>query len=249
MLLLPPDMWEIQTTKNKGRGIFAKQTIQPGIVVGDYIGTVINNALDDTSEKDGLYLMYYHDRASIYPTDIKDVSIHLMNHSCMPNCWLYTHKGHTLFFTLRTVFAGEELTTDYLLSPDDYCTPCLHKCTCNSPFCRGTMHLREEQFQTWNTFHEVQAGETKREPIRYGKLLKPLKEYPNFIPDHPIYNLFGSSSAEPLIRHEEKLPSLKTLRKMIRETGKMQAFPKLAILILGIQNDEIKSRKFISSTF
>ena len=240
MVLLPEQTWEIRTTPQKGRGIFTKEMIRPGTVIGDYVGTIINNVTDDTREKDGLYLIYYHDRASIYPSDIQAPGIHLINHSCMPNCWLYTYKGHTLFFTLRTIFPGEELTADYLLSPAEYCTDCQHQCHCETLVCRGTMHLPEEQFQLWNTFHERQGKETKRMQIRYGKQLKPLKEYPHVISDSPIYNLYGSLFEKPKIRHEEKLPSLNTMRKMLRETGKMQSFPKLALTVLGIQNGEVR---------
>jgi hypothetical protein len=239
MLLLSDNAWEIQTTPRKGRGIFAKKAIRPGIVIGDYLGTVINNVTDDTREKDGLYLMYYHDRASIYPIDVQATGIHLLNHSCMPNCWFYAYRGHTLFFTLRTIFPGEELTADYLLSPVDYCQPCLHQCRCGTLLCRGTMHLPQEQFQKWNTFHESQGKETKRVPIRYGKLLKPLNDYPQPIPDHTIYNLFGTTKRAPEIKHAKKLPSITELRKTIRETGKMQAFPKLHVTVLGVLNNTV----------
>jgi hypothetical protein len=246
MILLPKDTWKLRTQPQKGRGIFATKTIRAGMVIGDYIGTVINNAVDDTREKDGLYLMYYHDRASIYPTDLQAPGIHLMNHSCMPNCWLYTYKGHTLFFTLRTIFPGEELTADYLLSPEEYCKQCTHQCFCDTLLCRGTMHLAKQRFQAWNTFHERQAKETKRMPIRYGKQLIPLSTYPQQIMDDTIYNLFGSTSEEPVINKVEKLPSISALRKMIRKTGKMHTFPELGYTVVGIQNGEIISRSVIS---
>lgn len=245
MLLLPPETWEIQNTPNKGRGIFAKKTLPPGTVIGDYVGTVINNVLDDTSEKDGLYLMYYHDRASIYPSDLQKLGIHLMNHSCMPNCGLYTYKGHTLFFSLRTIFPEEELTADYLLSPDEYCEPCTHQCTCQTILCRGTMHLSAKRFDEWNIFHEAQSKETKRLPIRYGKRLKPLKAYPKSIPDHPIYNLFGAINKTPLQYDGKTVPSTQKLRKTIRETGRIVSFPELNINILGFEHEKIKTQTIL----
>lgn len=245
MLLLPHDAWEIRNTPRKGRGIHATKKINPGTVIGDYIGTVINNATDDTREKDGLYLMYYHDYASIYPVDIKATGIHLLNHSCMPNCWLYTYQGHTLFFTLRTIHPGEELTADYLLSPAETCKQCQHQCLCGTTLCRGSMHLSPERFVAWNTFHETLAKETKRLPIRYGKLLKPLSNYPQSISDHAIYNLFGATSVDPEIDQDTKLPSTMELRARIRETGRMQSFPKLEKKVLGIQNGEVISERVI----
>jgi uncharacterized protein len=161
MILLPDGSWEIKTTEKKGRGIFAAKDITPGTVIGDYIGRVIKTAEEDTSQKDGLYLMYYHDYASLYPTDIHASGIHLINHSCAPNCWIFTYKGHTLFFTLRKIFAGEELTASYLLSPDAFCDPCGHTCRCGSAFCTRTMHLPEKQFKKWNAFAEEQGKENK----------------------------------------------------------------------------------------
>lgn len=246
MILLPDNSWEIRTTKSKGRGIFARKKIKPGTIVGDYVGKVINNVTDDTTEKDGLYLMYYHDRASIYPSDLQAVGIHLMNHSCMPNTWLSTYKGHTLFFALRTIFPGEELTADYLLSPESYCRDCQHQCICESSHCRGTMHLPPTHFQKWNSFHQKQTKETKRERIRYGKLLKPLKIYPEMIADNTIYSLFGTITHAPEKNLATILPTIPILRKRIRQTGKRQNFLHLGIMIQGIQNDKLLFKKLVA---
>src|SRR5687768_10758672 len=84
MFLLDASYWEVKTTKEKGRGVFAKKDIAPGIVIADYLGRVIKTAEEDTSEKDGLYLLYYHDYASIYPADLEAEGFHLVNHSCVP---------------------------------------------------------------------------------------------------------------------------------------------------------------------
>lgn len=237
MILLPADSWEIKTTEKKGRGIFVKKDIAPGVVIGDYIGRVIKTAEEDTSQKDGLYLMYYHDYASLYPIDIHAPGVHLINHSCAPNCWIFTYKGHTLFFTLRKIFAGEELTASYLLSPDASCEPCEHICRCESAVCTQTMHLPEEQFKKWTMFTEEQGKKTKRARIRYGRELPELSSYPDSIPDEPIYNLFGSTEKPPLRFTDKQLPLLSTLRKLIRENGRILSFPNLKITVLGVQND------------
>ncbi|MBA3272423.1 MAG: SET domain-containing protein-lysine N-methyltransferase [Chthoniobacterales bacterium] len=57
-----------------------------------------------------------------------------INHSCAPNCFSRVIHGHMLFFALRDIAAGEELTLDY--------TPSQHPgrpCTCGAPNCRGVM--------------------------------------------------------------------------------------------------------------
>jgi hypothetical protein len=239
MILLDPSYWEVKQTKEKGKGIFAVKDIQPGMVIGDYIGKVLKTAEDDTSEKDGLYLLYYHDYASLYPEDITAVGIHLVNHSCTPNAWIYTYKGHTLFFSVRKIFAGEEITISYLLPPDPYCNPCQHSCFCKSIFCTGTMHLTQKQFEIWSEFHEKESKKTKRAPIRYGKLLPKLKEYPKEIEDNDIYTIFADSTKPPKKILSNKRLSQKAIRKHIRETGTPLSFPKLQKTIVGVRNNEL----------
>ncbi|HEY5122970.1 MAG TPA: SET domain-containing protein, partial [Ignavibacteria bacterium] len=113
MLLLSSDYWEIRNTKNKGQGLFAKKNISKGRAIGDYLGTVLH-PLDAIVNEENFYLMYYHDHAVISP-DLKKPGIHLLNHSCIPNAFLYIHKGHTLIFARRNILKGEELTIPYLL--------------------------------------------------------------------------------------------------------------------------------------
>lgn len=245
MFLLAKDYWEIRNTPHKGRGIFAKKDINPGVILGDYLGLVIKTAEEDIYEKDeDLYLMYYHDRATIYPSDVTQPGVHLVNHSCTPNCWMYTYKGHTLFFTLRHIFAGEELTISYLVSPKEkWCEPCTHECKCESVICTKTMHLSEKRYDSWSEFREKEEEKTKRERIRYGKELPPLSKYPDSIADNPIYTLFGSTK-KPAQKYNDKiLPKMPELRRRIRETGKIIEFPSLDLRILGLEEDSIISEK------
>ena len=67
MFLISDKSWEVQDVKGKGKGIFVKQDIPAGTVIGDYTGRVIHPEDEDTVESgDHFYLMYYHDHASIY---------------------------------------------------------------------------------------------------------------------------------------------------------------------------------------
>ncbi|MDO8341371.1 MAG: SET domain-containing protein, partial [Candidatus Woesebacteria bacterium] len=136
MFLLKKSYWEVKKTKNRGYGVFIKEKIIKGTIIGDYIGKVIETSKYDLkNDKKGLYLMYYTDKAAIYP-NLKKLGIHLLNHSCKPNCWIYTYCGHTLFFAIRNIKAGEELTISYLLPPKDTtCNPCTHNCRCGSKTC------------------------------------------------------------------------------------------------------------------
>jgi hypothetical protein len=241
MILLDQKFWEIKVTPKKGRGVFATKAIPAGRVIGDYLGKVIRTATEATSDKDGLYLMYYHNQAAIYPTDVNAKGIHLLNHSCAPNCWVYTYKGHTLFFSLRHIFAGEELTISYLLSPDDFCNPCPHQCRCEESHCSGTMHLSKGRFAKWNRFVSLQSKQTKKGRISYGKELPKLTSYPDTIADQPIYSLFGATQKPSLKLAAKKLPPNFKIRKLIRDTGRTLLFPNLKTNILGVVDDVIYS--------
>lgn len=194
MFLLKDDSWQIKTTKEKGVGVFTKKQIKAGTVIGDYLGKVIKTQEYDLErDKDGVFLMYYSDYASIYP-NLKKPSIHLINHSCTPNCWIYIYKGHTLFFALRKIKPEEELTISYLLNPkDETCKPCTHTCKCNSKFCTGTMHMSHDKYEKWQKFQNEQMKKTKRPKAIFGKNLPKLASYPKIIPNNPIYAIICSS--------------------------------------------------------
>ena len=60
-----------------------------------------------------------------------------INHSCRPNCFVRILHGHVIFFALRDIAPGEEITMDYVNSyhPDS------KRCRCGAPDCRGTINL------------------------------------------------------------------------------------------------------------
>jgi SET domain-containing protein len=185
MILLSNDYWEVKNTKRKGRGLFAKKDIAKGTIIGDYLGKIIHPK-DAIIDEENFYLMYYHDRAVITP-DLEKPGVHLLNHACVPNAWLYTYKGHTLAFSLRKISKKEELTIPYLLSPkDEFCNPCPHFCRCGNKQCSKTMHLSKEKYSRWKILNEKWAGKTKRERIRYGKELPTLSVYPKTISQNYI---------------------------------------------------------------
>jgi SET domain-containing protein len=59
-----------------------------------------------------------------------------INHSCEPNCYTRIIHGHIIFFALRDIQPGEEITLDYEISyhSND------KKCRCQSPSCRGQIN-------------------------------------------------------------------------------------------------------------
>lgn len=194
MFLIPQDFWQVKKTAHKGLGVFAAKKLKRGTVIGDYLGKVIKTSeYDFTLDKNGLFLMYYSDAASVYP-DLTIPGIHLINHSCSPNCWIYTYHGHTLFFALRNIKAGEELTISYLLSPKTgFCHPCPHVCRCQSKNCTGSMHLSSKKFAIWQAFQDKQTKITRRARVVFGQNLPPLSKYPKSIPIDPVYSRITNS--------------------------------------------------------
>jgi SET domain-containing protein len=59
-----------------------------------------------------------------------------INHSCQPNLFTRVVAGHVLFFALRDIEPGEELTIDYEMSPHPDST----RCRCGAMECRGTIN-------------------------------------------------------------------------------------------------------------
>ncbi|MEK7597976.1 MAG: SET domain-containing protein-lysine N-methyltransferase [Patescibacteria group bacterium] len=188
MFLINDSYWEVKKTRERGYGVFSKKEIKAGTVISDYLGKIINIAeYDLENDKKGLYLMYLTDQASIYP-DLTKPGPHFLNHSCKPNCWIYIFHGHTLFFALRKIKPGEELTISYLLSPkDETCKPCIHDCKCGSKFCTGTMHLSKEKYERWQKFQNKEKKKTKTAKFVFGKNLQKLTSYPRIIQNNPIY--------------------------------------------------------------
>lgn len=155
MFFIDKSFYQIKKTRKKGLGVFAKKKIDAKTIIGEYTGEKIEiEKYDLEKDKDGLYLMFLDDNYAIYP-DLNTVDIHLLNHSCEPNCWILNTNGKVYFFALRGIDIGEELTISYLLPPKDKnCKPCTHNCYCGSVRCTGTMHQSKENFKKWQKFQD-----------------------------------------------------------------------------------------------
>lgn len=155
MFLISKDYYQIKETNDKGQGVFVKKEIKAKTIIGEYTGIKIKiEEYDLDKDKDGLYLMFLDDKYAIYP-DLTKIDIHLINHSCDPNCWILNSKKHIFFFALRDIKKGEELTISYLLPPkDETCKDCNHNCYCGSKKCTGTMHQSLKKFNKWQKFQE-----------------------------------------------------------------------------------------------
>jgi hypothetical protein len=235
MILIPPSHYQVKKTKLKGRGVFARKEMEPGIAVGDYLGRILTNK--EAENKNGLMGLFRSEREVIWPADIKAVGAHVFNHSCVANCCFYPFHGHMIVVTLRKIFPGEEMTVDYMMDqPTDNKNTKFYPCSCLSKFCRGTMYttLNRSKRYTYEFLYKKQGAFIKKMIVPFGEILPKLPKYPEHVKDHPIYNLFGSSVKKPFISQLKKIPSVKELRSTIRETGRYVKFPRLGLTVLGV---------------
>lgn len=219
--------------------------IEAGTVLGDYLGKLIRPSEEDAYErKYGLYGYYYNDKATIYP-DVKAVGMQLVNHSCMPNCAFFPYHGHSLYYAIRTIFPGEELTIQYFLNAvkegeDDY-----YICHCKSPFCRGTMcnHNSSKDQEVLKFIKSRQGKYLNIMEVPFGYDLPRLKKYPEKIGDYSIYDLFGNWQQVPLICFDKIIPTVKELRQRIRASGRILRFKKLKMDVWGIADNLIIAKR------
>ncbi len=195
MFLLSNEYWQIRQTSDKGRGVFATQRIPSGTVIGDYLGRVLSLSDFDPDSEQEMYLMAFGTSMYIYP-DMKNPGIYLVNHSCQPNSWMYIYRGHTLFFALRDITPGEEITISYLLCPLEMsCTNgCVHECFCGSTFCRGTMHASLESYTAWHAYLKKEKRKTKMASYTVGAHLSPLVSYPISVSIDPTHKFLMSNT-------------------------------------------------------
>jgi hypothetical protein len=248
MFLLPKNYYSVKKIRNKGRGVFVAKTIEAGTVIGDYMGMIINDSQIAKHEKacgEACYAMDYDGNGhSIFPADVKASGVHLINHSCSANCGTYYDRGHTLFFALRRLFPGEELSIDYSFDPSgdgvvNNRRELLHPCYCNSPFCRGTMYNSQEKIDRLGDYFYRQNIGRSFEAQKAGEKLKPLADYPKSINDDEAFDLYASMEEKPLILRDDKLPSIKELRRQLRASGRRLRFSRFGFELIGVSGDNI----------
>ncbi len=247
MFLLSSDSYVVKNVPKKGRGVFANRDIPAGSVIGDYIGLIVTDdvALKKESENNNdIYAMNYHNNLCIFPRDHKEIGIHLLNHSCSANCETIEYFGHKIFFTLRRVLKGEELTIDYSFSPGyvnekDFVYPCF----CGSSSCRGTMYASNDKLDVYYSFCKKESKGQKFKWLKSGEKLFPLEKYPKEIKDNKVFNLFANTHVAPLVLTDKKIPNILELRKKIRETGKALKFINLGLKVIAIDDGRIIADK------
>ena len=135
----------VRRSRVHGRGLFARTPYEPGQLVGEYQGRVIDRAKEDetssAADPDPSYtLLFAVDDNITIDAGVDGNNIRFINHSCDPNCETSVDGDRVFVHALRHIEPGEELTYDYNLRPGDPSDrPEDYPCRCGSEVCRGTM--------------------------------------------------------------------------------------------------------------
>ena len=119
-------------------GVYAAEPIPAGRKVVEYTGERISNReiARRTKEADRVYV-FRLDKYCGIDGAVGGSGAEYINHSCEPSLHARLARGHILYFSLRAIDPGEELTVDYRFPEKFDRIPCY----CGAPKCRGTINL------------------------------------------------------------------------------------------------------------
>jgi SET domain-containing protein len=118
-------------------GVYAVESIPARRKVIEYTGEKIDLA-EFKRREETLYLFELDSEWTI-DGSVGGSGAEFVNHSCEPNLETRILKGHILYFSLRPIKKGEELTIDYNYDDDDE----LMICGCGAKTCRGTINIKD----------------------------------------------------------------------------------------------------------
>jgi SET domain-containing protein len=127
----------IKRSKINGRGCFANVFFPKGRKIAEYTGELISRreTARRTKHRRVLRICAVNAYWSIDGSRGGN-GTHYINHSCDPNSYVRILYGHIIFFALRDIQPGEEITLDYVTSYHSD----QKACDCKSPSCRGTIN-------------------------------------------------------------------------------------------------------------
>jgi SET domain-containing protein len=122
-------------------GVYADEDIPPRRKVIEYTGERLNRR--QTKIRDaapGLHYIFTVDSYRAVDGSVGGSGAEFINHSCDPNLESRIVKRHILYFSLRPIRRGEELTVDYNFGADEEQV----ECRCGARTCRGTINVKKE---------------------------------------------------------------------------------------------------------
>lgn len=120
-------------------GIYAEEDIPPRRKVIEYTGERISWRETKIRASRPLNYIFTLDKYWCIDGSAGGSGAQYINHCCEPNVIARIMKGHILYFSLKHIKKGEELTVDYHFDKD------VEKviCSCGAKRCRGTINLLE----------------------------------------------------------------------------------------------------------
>lgn len=134
-LKLAPGL-NIKKSPIDGKGCFATIAFQQWRKIAVYTGERISNAEAKRRSKRSILRICGIDNRWSLDGSRGGNGTHYINHSCSPNSFTRTLYGHLIFFALRDIVPGEEITLDYV----ETLHPNTKKCVCGAVNCRGTIN-------------------------------------------------------------------------------------------------------------
>jgi histone-lysine N-methyltransferase SETD1 len=129
---------EVRESKIDGRGCFATERFRKGRKIVELTGERVSRveAARRMRGKRRLHICAIDSYWGIDGSRGGNGS-QFVNHSCQPNSFVRIIKEHVIFFALRDIEPGEEITLDYVESYH----PDTKGCRCGAKGCRGTINL------------------------------------------------------------------------------------------------------------
>ena len=118
-----------------GRGCFATVAFAARKKIAEYTGERITNAEAERRGKRRVLRISGLDERFSIDGSRGGNGTHYINHSCRPNAFMQTVRGHLLVLALRDIAPGEELTCNYGESHHEGRLTC----RCGAPNCVGRL--------------------------------------------------------------------------------------------------------------
>jgi SET domain-containing protein len=122
-------------------GIYAVERIPKGRKIIEYIGEKIGRRETKIRAEREFNYLFTLDTYWTVDGSVNGSGAEYINHCCEPNVESRIIRGHILYFALRDIKPGEELTIDYRFGSDVE----KHPCACGAKQCRGTINLHKEK--------------------------------------------------------------------------------------------------------
>jgi uncharacterized protein len=120
--------FEIREAPGMGWGLFAREEVSQGDFIVEYTGIKIPTKEADVSKSRYLFEI---DKKWTIDGETQSNRGRWLNHSCVPNVEALGEGDKILFYAVRDIFPGEELTIDYGQEYfDEFIKP--HGCRCGA---------------------------------------------------------------------------------------------------------------------